>query len=83
MVGFKAEANIPKNELISLAKKKMNESNADMIIANDIGSKRYKKNPESNEVLIIDSNRVISSGWMKKEKIAKLIIKEIENKIKI
>jgi len=61
----------------------MNESNADMIIANDIGLKRYKKNPESNEVLIIDSNRVISSGWMKKEKIAKLIIKEIENKIKI
>ncbi len=82
LVGFKAEANIPKNELISLAKKKMIESNADMIIANDIGSKRYKKNPESNEILIIDSNRVISSGWMKKEKIAKLIIKEIENKIK-
>lgn len=82
LVGFKAEANISKNELISLAKKKMNESNADMIIANDIGLKRYKKNPESNEVLIIDSNRVISSGWMKKEKIAKLIIKEIENKIK-
>jgi len=82
LVGFKAEANISKNELISLAKKKMNESNADMIIANDIGLKRYKKNPESNEILIIDSNRVISSGWMKKEKIAKLIIKEIENKIK-
>ncbi|MCV0412489.1 bifunctional phosphopantothenoylcysteine decarboxylase/phosphopantothenate--cysteine ligase CoaBC [Nitrosarchaeum sp.] len=83
LVGFKAEANISKNELITLAKKKMDESNADMIIANNIGSKRYKKNPESNEILIIDSNRVISSGWMKKEKIAKLIIKEIENKIKI
>lgn len=82
LVGFKAEANIPKNELIALAKKKMNESNADMIIANDIGSKRYKKNPESNEILIIDSNKVISSGWIKKEKIAKLIIKEMENKIK-
>ncbi len=82
LVGFKAEANISKNELIALAKKKMNESNADMIIANDIGSKRYKKNSDNNEVLIIDSNKVISSGWIKKEKIAKLIIKEIENKIK-
>jgi len=37
LVSFKAEANIQKKALISLAKKKMNESNADMIIANDIG----------------------------------------------
>jgi phosphopantothenoylcysteine decarboxylase/phosphopantothenate--cysteine ligase len=83
LVGFKAETNISKNNLITLAKKKMNESNADMIVANDIGSNRYKKNPESNEVLIIDSNKVISSGWMKKEKIAKLIIKEIEHRLKV
>lgn len=81
LVGFKAEVNISKNELITLAKKKMNESNANMIIANDIGSNRYKKNPESNEVLIIDSNKVISSGWMKKEKIAKFIKKEIERRL--
>lgn len=81
LVGFKAEINISKNELITLAKKKMNESNADMIIANDIGSKRYKKNPESNEIFIIDSDRVVSSGWMKKEKIAKFIKKEIEHRL--
>lgn len=83
LVGFKAETNISKNEMITLAKKKMNESNADMIIANDIGSSRYKKNPESNEVLIIDSDKVISSGWMKKEKIAKFIKKEIEHRLEI
>ena len=82
LVGFKAEAGISKNELITLAKKKMNESAADMIVANDIGSIRYRKNPESNEVLIIDSHKVISSGWIKKEKIAKLIRKEIEQRLK-
>ena len=82
LVGFKAEAGISKNELITLAKKKMNESAADMIVANDIGSIRYRKNPESNEVLIIDSHKVISSGWIKKEKIAKLIRKEIEPRLK-
>ena len=81
LVGFKAEANISKNEMIILGKKKMNESNADMIIANDIGSVRYKKNPESNEIFIIDSDKVISSGWMKKEKIAKFIKKEIERRL--
>ena len=82
LVGFKAEANLSKNELIALAKKKMNESDADMIVANDIGSIRYRKNPESNEVLVIDSHKVISSGWIKKEKIAKFIRKEIEQRLK-
>jgi phosphopantothenoylcysteine decarboxylase / phosphopantothenate---cysteine ligase len=82
LVGFKAEANISKDKLIALAKKKINESNADMIVANDIGSIRYKKNSESNEVLIIDSHKIISSGWMRKEKIAKLIRKEIEKRLK-
>jgi len=82
LVGFKAETNISKNKLITLSKQKINESNADMIVANDVGSMRYKKNPESNEVLIIDSHKVISSGWIKKEKIAKLIRKEIEKRIK-
>lgn len=82
LVGFKAETNLSKKELITLAKKKMNESSADMIVANDIGSIRYRKNPESNEVLIINSHKVISSGWMKKEKIAKFIRKEIEHQLK-
>lgn len=82
LVGFKAETNLSKNELITLAKKKMNESDADMIVANDIGSIRYRKNPESNEVLVIDSHKIISSGWIKKEKIAKFIRKEIEQRLK-
>jgi TATA-box binding protein (TBP) (component of TFIID and TFIIIB) len=49
---------------------------------NDIGSLRYKKNPNKNEVLIIDSGKVKSSGWKTKQKIAKFIRKEIENKLK-
>jgi phosphopantothenoylcysteine decarboxylase/phosphopantothenate--cysteine ligase len=82
LVGFKAETNISKNELIILAKKKMKESSADMIVANDIGSIRYRINPKNNEVLIIDSHKVISSGWVKKEKIAKFIRNEIEQRLK-
>ena len=82
LIGFKAEANVTKKELISLAKKKLQESNSDMIIANDIGSPRYKKNPNNNEVLIVDSGKLRSSGWKTKEKIVKFIRKEIENKMK-
>lgn len=82
LVGFKAEANISKKQLITLAKEKMKSINANMIVANDIGSIRYRKNPERNEVLILDSNKVISSGWVKKNKIAKFIKKEIELRFK-
>ena len=82
LIGFKAEVNVTKKELIVLAKKKLKESNSDMIIANDIGSSRYKKNPNYNEVLVVDSGKVRSSGWKKKQKIVKFIRKEIENKLK-
>ena len=68
--------------MIRIAKKKLNESNADMIIANDIGSSRYKKNPNNNEVFVVDSKKVRVSGWKSKQKIAKFILKEIENKLK-
>jgi phosphopantothenoylcysteine decarboxylase/phosphopantothenate--cysteine ligase len=82
LVGFKAETNLTKNQLIKSAEKKLNESSADMIIANDVGSIRYMKNPQKNQVIIVDSKKNIVSGWMSKEKIAKLIRKQIEVKIK-
>ena len=82
LVGFKAETNLTKLQLIKSAKKKLNESSADMIIANDVGSIKYKKNPQNNQVIIVDSKNNIISKWMNKEKIAKIIRKEIEVKIK-
>ena len=82
LVGFKAETNISKRDLIIEAKRKMSESSADMIIANDIGNSRYKKKSSYNEVFIVDSKKIVSSGWIKKQKIAKIIRKEIENKLK-
>jgi phosphopantothenoylcysteine decarboxylase/phosphopantothenate--cysteine ligase len=82
LVGFKAETNFTKDQLIKSAQKKLKESAADMIIANDIGSIRYKKNPKNNQVIIVDSKKNIVSGWMNKEKIAKFIRNQIEMKIK-
>jgi phosphopantothenoylcysteine decarboxylase/phosphopantothenate--cysteine ligase len=82
LVGFKAETNLTKTQLIKSAEKKLKESSADMIIANDIGTSRYKKNPQNNQIVIVDSEKNIVSKWMSKEKISKLIKKEIEKKIK-
>jgi len=82
LVGFKAETNLTKSQLIKSAEKKLRESSADMIIANDIGSIIYKKNPQNNQVIIVDSEKNVSSKWTSKERIAKIIRKQIEEKIK-
>ena len=82
LVGFKAETNVTKAQLIKSGKKKLEESSSDIIIANDIGTSRYKKNTQNNQIVIIDSKKSIVSGWMKKEKIAKIIRKQIELKLK-
>ncbi len=81
LVGFKAETNLTKINLIKIARKKLQETNADMIVANDIGTK-YQKNPEHNDVhIVFKDGKVISSGWKKKIQISKIIRKQIENRL--
>jgi phosphopantothenoylcysteine decarboxylase/phosphopantothenate--cysteine ligase len=80
LVGFKAETSISKKDLINKAREKMNQASCDLMIANDIGTKRYKKNPDYNNVLVIDSDKIIESGWKNKSKIVKFIRNEIESR---
>ena len=82
LVGFKAESNVSKEKLINLARKKLKESNADLIVANDVGIKKYKENPNYNNIIIIDSKKTIESGWKLKLKIARFIRHELERRIK-
>lgn len=80
LVGFKAETDVSKRSLIDSAKKKLKESRSDLIIANDIGS-RYQKNPEMNEVFIIDKfGEVSHSGRTTKLRVSKFIRKQIEKR---
>ena len=80
LIGFKAETDISKKELVVRAKQKLRDSKANMIIANDIG-KKYFKDTRYNELLIVDSKTVMTIGRNKKERIAKLICKNIEKRI--
>jgi phosphopantothenoylcysteine decarboxylase/phosphopantothenate--cysteine ligase len=80
LIGFKAETDISKKELLVQAKQKLRDSKADMIIANDIG-KKYFKDTRYNELLIVDSKTVVTIGRNKKERIVKLICKNIEKRI--
>jgi phosphopantothenoylcysteine decarboxylase/phosphopantothenate--cysteine ligase len=79
LIGFKAEANVSKKELVSRARKKLRESNADLMIANDIGS--GYNNPDYNEVFLVDSKNVVKTGRKTKAKIVKIIRKNIEKNL--
>jgi phosphopantothenoylcysteine decarboxylase/phosphopantothenate--cysteine ligase len=80
LVGFKAETDVSRKRLVESAKTKLKESKADMIIANDIGSK-YAKNTDYNDVLIVDRSKTISSGRKTKEQIVKLIRRQLESRL--
>jgi len=77
LVGFKAETNLSKKKLEESARKKMREVKADLIIANDVGT-RYQKNPDYNEIILVNSKKTVSSGWKRKEKLVKIIRKKLE-----
>jgi len=79
LIGFKAEANVSKKELVSRTRKKLKESDADLMIANDIGS-RYN-NSDYNEVFLVDSKNVVKTGRKTKAKIVKIIRKNIEKNL--
>ena len=80
LIGFKAETDISKKELVIRAKQKLRDSKADMIIANDIG-KKYFKDTTYNELVIVDSKTVVTIGRNKKEQISRIICKNIEKRI--
>jgi phosphopantothenoylcysteine decarboxylase/phosphopantothenate--cysteine ligase len=81
LVGFKAETNISKEKLINLARKKLKEANANLIVANNIGLKKYKDNTDYNNIIIVNSKKIIQSGWKKKLEIVRFIRKEIEERM--
>jgi len=81
LVGFKAETNSSRSKLIVEAKNKMKESSADLMVANDIGSRKYKENPDYNNVIIVNSKRITQSGWKDKFAVARFIRNAIETQL--
>ena len=56
LVGFKAEYNVSDEELIDSARRKMKESSADIMIANDVDIKGGGFGSDKNEIIIIDED---------------------------
>jgi len=59
LVGFKAEYNLSKNELVKSAYNLLKSSNADLIVANDVWGKNTGFDVDTNEVFIVDKNKKV------------------------
>jgi phosphopantothenoylcysteine decarboxylase/phosphopantothenate--cysteine ligase len=59
LVAFKADYNVPDSVLIEKAHKKLQECDADIIVANDLGRKGSEAGSDKNEVFIVDKNKKV------------------------
>lgn len=80
IVGFKAETNVPEDELARIAEQSMYSSRLDIVVANDIG--RSGMGTDENKVMIID--RKGNKNWAegKKSAIARSIIDKLSEVLK-
>ncbi|WP_303737131.1 phosphopantothenoylcysteine decarboxylase [Methanobrevibacter millerae] len=79
LVGFKAEFNITRDEIIYCARKQIDNAGTDIVVANDVSNKDCNFGSDKNEVLIIDDD-VLSVPLASKDEIAKTIMNVISEK---
>lgn len=80
LVGFKAEFNISKEDIISCARKQIAAAGTDIVIANDISKTDCHFGSDNNEVLIVDDD-VLTVPLSSKREVAKIIFDVISKKI--
>ena len=80
LVGFKAEFNISREDIIGCARKQIADAGTDLVVANDISRNECHFGSDNNEVLIVD-DEVISVPLASKREIAKTIIDVISIKM--
>ena len=80
LVGFKAEFNISRDEIIQCARKQIEDAGTDLVVANDISKDNCQFGSDNNEVLIVDSD-VLTIPLASKREIAKDIFDVISKKI--
>lgn len=80
LVGFKAEFNISRDEIIECARKQIKDAGTDLVVANDISRDCCHFGSDNNEVLIVDDD-VLTVPLASKNEIAKKILDVISQKL--
>jgi len=60
LVAFKADHDVDRSSLLDKAYKKLKESGADLVVANDVGKVAKAGGPEMNEVFVVDSGKKVT-----------------------
>jgi len=76
LVGFKAESNVSEEELVISARKQIEKSGANFVVANDIGVEGSGFGSEKNQVVIVD-DETASVPLISKREVAKKIVEKI------
>lgn len=80
LVGFKAEYNVPEGELIESARQRMNDSGADLMVANDVAVEGSGFGSDKNQVILIDDD-VSRVSLTSKAEVACRIVSRIAERI--
>jgi len=80
LIGFKAEYAISKDEIIKLAKKQIEESGTDLVIANDVSINGCGFGSDDNEVILVD-NDIVEIPQSSKKEIAKIIFDKLNKEL--
>lgn len=84
LVGFKADHCVENNYLLEKSFAKLQESNANLIVANDVGNPNTTVGSDYNKVLILDRSKSYYESPLKsKDEIAKDIFRVIFDNMKI
>ncbi len=79
LVGFKAECKVSDEELVLLARKRMKESGADLMVANDVAVEGAGFGSDKNQVVIVDGDTFTVPLTSKREIAQKVVGKIVEN----
>lgn len=74
LIGFKADIGTIKSDLIEKSFEKLKESNADLIVANNVGKKSTMIGSDFNELFVVDTNKKVTHIKFNKKKI---VVKEL------
>ena len=79
LVGFKAEVNISKKDIIASAKQQIKDAGTDLVIANDVSDENCHFGSDNNKVWIVDDD-IVSVPLSSKKEVANIIFDVILEK---
>jgi phosphopantothenoylcysteine decarboxylase / phosphopantothenate---cysteine ligase len=80
LVGFKAEYGVSRDKLVESAKKRMRESGADLMVANDVAEAGAGFGSDQNKVVLVD-DEIWDVPLSTKEEIAALVIGRVAERV--